>query len=111
MRITSDFFVAALTRRVFSDGGYGAVGKRGSAEAGAIFVVVRARDGTERLFGPAPQTAYGEGKPEDRRFAEVTLGEGGADARLARETKFDPDCWVVELEPARPISDYLDIDA
>ena len=55
MRITADLFVAQLIRRVFADGGFAAVERRGAEAAGAIFVVVRQRDGSVQLYAPAVQ--------------------------------------------------------
>ena len=45
MRLTSDFWVSALMRRVFAEGGFAAVARRGASEAGAVFVVTRNRVG------------------------------------------------------------------
>jgi hypothetical protein len=100
MRVTTDFWVSALIRRVFSGGGFAAVLRKGAAEAGAVFVISRDRLGQTRLFGPAPQTSYDEAKPQDRLLVEldVQLSEEKATARLERETRFDPDIWVVEIE-------------
>jgi hypothetical protein len=100
MRVTSDFFVSALIRRVFSAGGFAAIERKGAAEAGAIFIRQRFRDGLETLYGPAPQTVFDDSRPDDRRF-EIRLDHAEPDAArdiLARESKFDPDLWVVELE-------------
>lgn len=101
MRLTSDFVVSALIRRVFADGGFAAVERKGADQAGAIFLRQRHRDGTETLFGPAPQTSFDE-DVSDRRF-ERRVAAGSAEdvqAVLAREGKFDPDLWVVEIEVA-----------
>lgn len=99
MRVTSEFFVSALVRRVFSAGSFAAVERRGASEAGAVFIRQRFRDGLETLFGPAPQSLFGAGD-DDRRF-EVRAARreaGDCDAVIAREARFDPDLWVVELE-------------
>lgn len=112
MRLTSDFWVSALMRRVFGDGGFAAVERRGAAEAGAIFVITRNRLGQSTLFGPAPQSAYDGARPDDRRFTVVlTDAEPAAiEARLAREARFDSDIWVVELEPgATPVGQLLNL--
>jgi hypothetical protein len=100
MRVTSEFFVSALLRRVFAAGGFAAVERKGASEAGAIFIRQRFRDGLETLYAPAPQSFFDEGRPDDRRF-EIRLDRGEPDAArdtLDREAKFDPDLWVVELE-------------
>ena len=99
MRVVTDLFVSALVRRVFSSGGFAAVERRGAAEAGAVFIRQRFRDGLETLYGPAPQSFFEEGD-DDRRFeiraerCEATACE----AIIAREKRFDPDLWLVELE-------------
>jgi hypothetical protein len=100
LRITSEFWVAALVRRAFGSGGFAAVVRRGSAEAGAIFVIARTRLGEQILFGPAPQATYEEGRPSERLFVELVRTVDGADisSRLAKEERFDPDFWVVEVE-------------
>ncbi|PWE58158.1 DUF1491 domain-containing protein [Metarhizobium album] len=100
MRLKSDIFVAALTRRVFGLGGFAAVERHGAAEAGAIFVRQRFRDGLESLYAPAPQYAFGEddagGRLFERRLARVEPADVAA--LLARESRFDSDLWVVEVE-------------
>mgnify|MGYP001394865850 CR=1 FL=1 len=100
MRITSELWVSALIRRAFSSGGFAAVERRGAAEAGAIFVIARSRLGEQTLFGPAPQATYDEGRPSERLFAELlrTTEQGEIPSRLAKEERFDPDFWVVEVE-------------
>lgn len=109
MRLTSDFWVSALIRRVSLGGGFAAVVRRGATEAGAVFVVERDRLGGVRLYGPAAQASYGEERPSERLFAPVPVeGEEAVNARLERETRFDPDIWVVEIEPGRePAAELL----
>ena len=100
MRVTSEFFVSALVRRVFSNGGFAAIERHGSPEAGAIFIRHRYRDGLEDLYGPAPQSLVSEEDGDDRRFEmrlERVPGEE-VDALIARESRFDSDLWLVELE-------------
>jgi hypothetical protein len=107
MRVTSDLWVSVLVRRVFSAGGFAAVARRGATEAGAIFLIARDRFGGQVLYGPAPQTSYGEAKPQERQFAELMreADEQAIAARLEKEMRFDPDVWVVELEPANMPAD------
>jgi hypothetical protein len=110
MRVTSDLWVSALLRRVQSTGGFAAVLRRGVAEAGAIFIVHRSREGEVTLYGPAAQAAYDEeGKPRDRRFARVPgpTDDETVRARLDKEMRFDPDLWVVEIETGRPEDEEL----
>ena len=101
MRVTTEFFVSALVRRVFGSGGFAAVLKRGASEAGAVFVLCRGRLGESTLFGPAPQTSYDSSRPDERLFLALDEGAdaGAIEKRLEREQRFDPDIWVVEIEP------------
>ena len=109
-RLTSAFWVAAYVRRVntIGDGAFAAVMKKGSDEAGPILIRVDRPDRLGRLFVPAPQSAYDE-RPRDRLFVART---GFVDAEalataIARETRFDPDLWLVGVED-RDGRDFLD---
>lgn len=111
MRLKSAIFVSALLRRASVEGAFAVVARRGAEEAGAIFVKVTPRDGTAALYGPAPQTAFDEAFPAARKFAVVLppgSPEADVDARLARELKYDPDIYVVEIED-RAGRHFLDI--
>lgn len=112
MRVTTDLWAAALLRRVFNAGGFAAVLKRGAAEAGAAFIIVRNRFGEVMLLGPAPQTSYDSARPDERLFVHVGEGETAEqlDARIEREQRFDPDIWVLEIEAgALPVEDLVSI--
>lgn len=99
MRITSDFFVSALVRRLMDKGLFAALERRGAAEAGAIFITVDRLDGTFDFYGPAPQSFFEE--PEEGRLFERVLSRVGREeiaTRLASEARMDPDFWSVEVE-------------
>ncbi|MEX0955421.1 MAG: DUF1491 family protein [Rhizobiaceae bacterium] len=100
MRLTSEFWVSALTRRLQTEGGFAAVVRRGATEAGAVFLILRTRAGDLSLYGPAPQADYDEARPSERYFAPlVRIGlQEDIDSKLEREMRFDPDVWIVELE-------------
>lgn len=113
MRLKSAIFVSALLRRCQVEGAFAALVRKGAEEAGAIFVKVARLDGTAALYGPAPQTAFDEAFPADRKFSVLVAPgspEADADARIAREAKFDPDIFVVEIED-RQGRHFLDIAA
>lgn len=101
MRLTSEFFVSAYLRQCGIEGAFAALRRRGGAEAGAIFIVIDRLDGTGVLYGPAPQSSYDEG-PQDRAFTRLHKAEAidrpEIEARLEKEIRFDPDCWIVEVE-------------
>lgn len=93
-------FVAALLRRAGSSGAFGALRRRGAAEAGAIFIKIDRLDGTAALYGPAPQSELGEdGMHRFRRLGDQDwIAAADVEQRMARELKFDPDLWFVEIE-------------
>jgi hypothetical protein len=103
MRLKSGIWVAAYLRRCNVEGVFAAVRRRGAEEAGAVFILINRLDGNATLYGPAPQALFEEAQPSDRLFTAVLGGQSGvpaadAEARIAREVKFDPDVWVIEVE-------------
>jgi hypothetical protein len=102
MRLKSAIWVAAYVRRCNGEGAFAAVRRRGAEEAGAIFIKLNRLDGTAELFAPAPQSAFDEANPTDRAFTrslgEAPVPEAKVEERLAREIRFDPDTWIVEIE-------------
>ena len=101
MRLKSSIWVAAYLRRCQTEGVFGAVRRRGAEEAGAVFVKVALLDGNAMLYAPAPQTAYDDSRPIERVFAPTStqpVPEPAVEERLAKEIRFDPDVWIVEIE-------------
>jgi hypothetical protein len=102
MRLKSGIWVAAYLRRCQVEGAAAVLRRRGAEEAGAIFIKVSRLDGSADLYGPAPQAAFDEAQPADRAFATALkmqpAPEADVEAYLARETRFDPDVWIVETE-------------
>jgi hypothetical protein len=99
MRLKSEIWVQAFLRRSFTQGHYGAVLRKGAAEAGAIYVVINRLDGTVRVLGPPPGSAIDEAG--ERLWAEVVppvTATADVAPFMARLAKFDPDIWVVEVE-------------
>ena len=112
MRLKTALWVAAYLRRCQVEGVAGAVRRRGAEEAGAVFVRVSRLDGTSDLFGPAPQSAFDAAQGTARAFAPSLAAQpapdGAVEAYLAREVKFDPDVWIVEVED-RAGRNFLDV--
>ena len=97
-RLRTDFFVSAHLRRCAVEGVDAVLRRRGAAEAGAVFVKVDRLDGTADLYGPAPQSLVDESG--ERRFTALMRADSPpeVEARLAREGRFDPDYWLMEID-------------
>lgn len=97
-RLRSDFWVSAYLRRCGVEGVEAALRKRGSAEAGSIFVKVDHLDGTASLYGPAPQSFVEDSG--ERLFSPILEGVTPLDVeeRMAKEQRFDSDLWLVEVD-------------
>ena len=102
MRLKSTIWVAAYVRRCNNEGSFAVVRRRGAEEAGAIFVKIAKLDGSAALFGPAPQSAFDDARPAEHLFTslfpQIFVPEADVEAKIAREQKFDPDLWLVEVE-------------
>ncbi len=112
MRLKTDIWVAAYLRRCRSQGAEALLRRRGAAEAGAVFVKVSRLDGTAEVFAPAPQSAFEEARPSDRAFTPALkaqpASEADVEAYLAKQLKFDPDLWIIEVED-RAGRHFLDV--
>jgi hypothetical protein len=102
MRLKSGIWVAAYLRRCQVAGAMAVLRRRGAEEAGAIFVKISRLDGTADLYGPAPQSAFDDAHPSERAFSPAVKGQplpdGDVENYLARQLRFDPDLWIVEVE-------------
>jgi hypothetical protein len=114
IRLKTALWVAAYLRRCQVEGVFAVVRRRGAEEAGAVFVRISRLDGTSDLFGPAPQSEVNAAQPVDRAFSASLAVQPAPDAAieayLAREVKFDPDVWILEVED-RGGRHFLDIVA
>jgi hypothetical protein len=114
MRLKTALWVAAYLRRCQVEGLFGVVRRRGAEEAGAVFVRISRLDGTSDLFGPAPQSAFDAAPDAGRAFtpslASQSATNADVEAYLARQIKFDPDVWIVEVED-RAGRNFLDLVA
>ena len=103
MRIKSEIWVRAYLRRCQSEGVPVVVVRRGDEAAGAIFICVDHLDGTVTLYGPAP--AGVEGSETERRWVSCLqpkpASSAEASAYLARQSRFDSDLWIIEIEDKR----------
>lgn len=111
MRLKSAIWVSALLRRCTVEGAFAAVRRRGSEEAGAVFVKVATLDGRAALYGPAPPSLDAE--RDGRHFAVLVppdSPEAEAEERMRKEIRFDSDLWFVEIED-RAGRHFLDLVA
>ena len=102
MRLKSGIWVSAYIRRCATEGAFAVVRRRGAEEAGAVFVKIDRLDGTADLFGPAPQSAFEDAHPIERAFMACLKQQpapvADAESYLAKQMRFDPDLWIVEVE-------------
>lgn len=94
-RLKAGFFVRALIRRVEVAGAQAYVVKKGSEEAGAVFLKVSRLDGSCTVLN---QVVGGEGQRVWARPLGETCDDLQAAAYFAKQKKFDPDLWIVEIE-------------
>jgi hypothetical protein len=98
-RLKSSIFVQALIRRCQVAGAQAFLVRRGAEEAGAVFLKVNRLDGRVTVLSPAQGSMTGS---DDVRIWTRPLGEASdekaASDYLARQIKFDPDIWIVEIE-------------
>jgi hypothetical protein len=98
-RIRSDFWVSAHLRRCALEGIDAVLRRRGSEEAGAIYISVDRLDGRVDLLGPVPQMLLPEGEV-DRLFSVMLADRTplDIDERMRREISFDPDLWWISID-------------
>ena len=99
-RLKSGIYVSALIRRAETAGAQAYLTRRGSEEAGAIFIQINRLDGTCYVLSPAQGSMLGDeltGRAWTRPLGETASADQARDY-FAREMKFDPDIWIVEIE-------------
>jgi hypothetical protein len=93
-RLTADFWVRAYLARLRLADIPAFVTARGDATAGAVLVKLATLDGRARAFQRSFDLITGE-----RAWVVLAEGEEAAvDAAIARQLRFDPDLWVIEIE-------------
>lgn len=98
--LKSQLYVQALIRRAESAGASAYLIRRGAEEAGAVFVRLNRLNGTSTVLSPA--------RRGEERVWTRPIGEAADDARcqdyFAKQLRFDPDIWIVEIEDAKGLS-------
>lgn len=101
IRVTSQLWVSAFIATHMAQTRFATPLKKGADGAGAIYIVVDHLDGTNTLFGPAPQSFFDDDSDDGERVFEPLLIEVEGltcRERLQKEQKFDADIWIVALE-------------
>jgi hypothetical protein len=94
-RLKAGIFVRALVRRAEVEGAAAFIVRMGNEEAGAIILRLSKLDGAALVLN---QARKGDGQLVWAR----PLGDWGPEAKAAewcaKQVKFDPDLWIVEIE-------------
>ena len=92
-RLTADFWVRAYLARLRLADIPAFVTARGDATAGAVVVKLNTLDGAARAFARSTDATGA------RVWTEIAAGpDAEVEAALARQRRFDPDLWVIEVE-------------
>jgi hypothetical protein len=99
MRLKSKIYVQALIRRAEVQGAAAYLLRSGAEEAGAVFIKINRLDGTCEVLSPAQRLgSEGEGERFWTRPLGANADEAAAAEYFARQLRFDPDIWIVEIE-------------
>ncbi|NUB46667.1 DUF1491 family protein [Fertoebacter nigrum] len=94
MKLTADFWVRAYLNRLRLAAIPAFVTAKGDATAGAVLVKLATLDGQAQAFQRSFDLMSGA-----RVWVTLTAGaEAEVDAAIARQRRFDPDLWVIEVE-------------
>ena len=94
-RLKAGIFVRALIRRAEVQGASAYVVRKGSEEAGAIYLKLSRLTGTCTIL---EQIRRGEGDLAWMRPTGDAVDEERAKAYFDKQIRFDPDLWIVEIE-------------
>ena len=95
-RIAASVLASGLIRTAEGEGGFGAVLAKGDPTAGSILVILLERGGNPRLFERVLQS--------DGLYSWQEIGSQRIENPhevpefIARQRRFDPDLWVLELD-------------
>jgi len=101
--VTSEIWVQAFIRRCQLMGLAPVLVRRGAREAGTIFLTLYDGPRQARLLGPPPgpvHDASGE-RTWWQPLGAAPVDEAEIAQYLARQTSFDPDIWIVDVDDGR----------
>ena len=97
-RLPAKLEATALMRQIESQGGFATVAKRGDPDRGALILLVGTRGRNvaliERRMGPDFDYRWTITARPDASEPEKFLES------MRNSTRFDPDCWLIELDIA-----------
>jgi hypothetical protein len=94
-RVKAGIWVSMALRMGNAAGRFGAVLRKGDADAGGVLVVLR----HDKQMSVLSQIRSGEGELAwMRATGSAPVDQDTADAYIARQVKFDSDLWVIEFE-------------
>ena len=96
-RLKTEIYIQAYLRRCQAAGTFATIARRGDRDAGVIAVKIFAGKGLATGFIESRDQL---GEMAWRPLSAGLVAEQEIDARLLRETKFDADMWIVEVEDA-----------
>ncbi|OCX61644.1 GTP-binding protein Era [Thioclava sp. SK-1] len=92
--LTAEFWVKAYLKRLELKNIPAYVIRHGNDSSGAVLVKCARLNGTAQAYQRSFDLMTG-----DRRWIELICGsEADVDASIRKQTGFDPDLWVIELE-------------
>lgn len=94
-RLKAGIFVRALIRRAEVAGAQAYVVRKGAEEAGAVVLKISRLDGTCMVLS---QARRGEGELVWVKPIGDAADEEAARKYFDKQTRFDPDLWIVEIE-------------
>jgi len=95
-RLKAEIWVQAYLRRLQGQGIPAFVVRKGEPSAGVVFVKLSYLDGRAEVFS---QARLGTGEAVwMRATGEEPVADGEAEDYLARQVRYDPDLWIVEVE-------------
>ena len=94
-RLKAGIFVRAIIRRAEVQGASAYVVRKGSEEAGAVYLKLSRLNGTCTIL---EQIRRGEGDLAWMKPIGEAVDEERAKAYFDKQTRFDPDLWIVEIE-------------
>jgi hypothetical protein len=94
-RLKAGLYVKALIRRAEIAGASVYVAHRGGEDAGALILKLARPDGTSTLL---TQARRGEGELVWIKPLGDSTDEAAAAKYFEKQTRFDPDLWILEIE-------------